>query len=78
MKTIIAVIASTIYLFLFTALHFINVSITLCAVMYLLSPFVVIYTVYLVLTDKDYKYPELKDGDEWGYRDKKKSDLGIF
>jgi hypothetical protein len=34
--------------------------------------------VIMVLTERGYNYPELADGEEWGYRDKDKSELGIF
>jgi len=46
--------------------------------MYLFLPFVIVIMVYLVLTDKNFNYPELTEGEEWGYRDKDKNGLGLF
>jgi len=78
MKSIIAIAVSTVYLILLNALGFLNVSINLCAAMYLLSPAIIICTVVVVLKDQSSKYPELAEGDEWGYRDKSKNELGLF
>lgn len=46
--------------------------------MYLLSPVVIISTVLVVLKDLSGKYPDLAEGEEWGYRDKSKNELGLF
>lgn len=78
MKTNIAVALATLYLFTLTMLGVVDASTTLCAVMYLLSPVVIISLVYTVLREKDYDYPELPPGEEWGYRDKNKNELGLF
>lgn len=78
MRTNIAVGLATLYLVVLTALGQSAASPIVCAYMYLFSPFVIITLVYLVLTEKGVNYPELTDGEEWGYRDKKKSDLGVF
>jgi hypothetical protein len=78
MKTKIAVITATAYLFVLSILGFSAISITASGFMYLLSPFVIIGFVYVVLTETGYKYPELGSKEEWGYRDKKKSELGFI
>ena len=62
------------YVIIFATGHYIN----LLTYIYLASPVLLIATVYFVLTDTKSSYPELDEGEEWGYRDKNKSDLGIF
>lgn len=78
MRTNIAVGSATLYLVVLTILGQSAASPILCAVMYLLSPLVIVLMVYLVLTEKNFNYPELAEGEEWGYRDKNKSELGLF
>jgi hypothetical protein len=46
--------------------------------LFILSPFLIIAMVIIVLKDENIFYPELKEGEEWGYRDKSKDQLGIF
>ncbi len=78
MKTNIAVALATLYLFTLTMLGYVNASTTICAVMYLFSPVVIISLVYTVLREKNYDYPELPPGEDWGYRDKTKNEAGLF
>jgi hypothetical protein len=78
MKTNVAVALATLYLFTLTMLGFVNASDTICAVMYLFSPVVIIGLVYTVLREKNYHYPELPPGEEWGYSDKNKNELDVF
>jgi len=78
MRTNIAVGSATLYLVVLTILGQSAASPTLCAFMYLFSPFVIVLMVYLVLTEKNFNYTELAEGEEWGYRDKNKSELGLF
>jgi hypothetical protein len=78
MKTIISIALATLFLFTMTALGYTGTAPVLCAFIYLFSPIVIIAMVYLVLTEKGYDYPELAEGEEWGYRDREKSKLGIF
>jgi len=46
--------------------------------MFLLSPFLIFLTVFIVLKDNKLPYPELGCDEEWGYADKVKSELGMF
>ena len=78
MRTKITVGSATLYLVVLIILGQLDTSPILCNVMYLLSPFAIVIMVYLVLTEKSYNYPELTEGEEWGYRDKDKSKLGLF
>ena len=78
MRTNIAVGSATLFLVVLTILGQSAASPTLCAFMYLFSPFVIVLMVYLVLTEKNFNYPVLAEGEEWGYKDKDKSELRLF
>jgi hypothetical protein len=68
----------SLYLVIYVVLFFSGCSMLILACMFLVSPFLLIGMVYFVLKDDSYQYPELKEGDEWGYRDRKKETLGLF
>ncbi len=78
MKTTISVSIATLFLVTITVLGYTGIAPVLCAFMYLTSPIIIITLVMMVLTEKGYNYPELAEGEEWGYRDKDKSTLGLF
>jgi O-antigen/teichoic acid export membrane protein len=46
--------------------------------LFLLSPFVVIYMVYSVLRFGKYSGKEMSEGEEWGYEDTHRENLGTF
>ena len=73
-----AVSLLTIYLVIYTILFAAGASFTLLAGLFLASPFMLIMTVYSVLKDRSFKYPDLPEGDEWGYLDKPKNELRMF
>jgi len=68
----------TLYLVTYVVLFFSGCSMLILAYMFLVSPFLLIGMVYFVLKDDSYQNPELKEGEEWGYRDRKKETLGLF
>lgn len=68
-KSVISVIILTIYLIIYVILFQLKGPNPIIAIMFLISLFLVIGTVFVVLTDK-YDYPELPEDEEWGYRDK--------
>lgn len=76
MKAKAAVILLTIYLiaYAFTTSFFLRLSFY----MFLMSPFLIVWSVYTVLKDDQNKYPELGEDEEWGYRDITKDQLGMF
>ena len=78
MKATISVVLATLFLVGMTVSGYTGSAPVLCAFMYLTSPFIIIGMVWLILTEKGYDYPELAEGEEWGYRDREKSTLGIF
>ncbi|WP_432710889.1 hypothetical protein [Pedobacter sp.] len=67
-KSVIWIIILTTYLVVYIALSQLGGSSTI-ALMFLIAPFLVIWTVYVVLTDKK-DYPELPEDQEWAYRDR--------
>ena len=68
----------TIYLVAYVIVFATGHYVTLLACMFLASPVLLIGIVYFVLTDTTDTYPELGEGEEWGYRNKDKSELGVF
>jgi hypothetical protein len=78
MKTNIAVIAATLYLIFLSILGYTGISIEVSALIYLVSPLIIIGLVYVVLTEDEFQYPELPSGQEWGYLDKDKGELGLL
>jgi len=73
-----AVSMLTIYLVAYVIVFATGYYATLLAYMFLVSPVLLIATVYFVLTDTTHTYPELGEGEEWGYSDKNKNELGVF
>ena len=77
-RSVIAAILATVYLLLyccclqFTALRAIGIG------MYLFSPVVVVALVIAVVKGDNYTGRELAEGEEFGYQDKDKSQLGMF
>ena len=68
----------TIYLLFFLiGLHF-NISLQLLLIMFSLSPFMILWMVYTVLKNGKFSGREFEPKEEWGYEDKKKSELGVF
>jgi hypothetical protein len=78
MKATTAVSILTIYLVVYTALFQTGISLTILSYLFLIAPFLIVWMVYIVLKDDQYKYPELGKDEDWGYRDKTKDQLGVF
>ncbi|MET3114382.1 hypothetical protein AAKU52_002116 [Pedobacter sp. CG_S7] len=70
-----AVIIATAYLIIYVvSLELMG----LCRIVFILfglSPILLIWMVYVVLKEKGFEYPELKDEEEWGYLDQPKEGL---
>ena len=77
MKAHSAVAVTTFTVILFYILLNINANFLLTSLVYFSIPVLVVFMVYFVLSDDSGTYPELGK-DEWGYRDKSKSRLGMF
>jgi len=78
MKAITAVTTVTIYLVVYAILFALGFNVIVLSYLFLLSPLLIVPMVYSILKDNGIKYPELKKGEEWGYRDKERECLGLF
>ena len=76
-RAIVSVAAVTAYLVIYVSLLSLGVSLVLSFYMLLISPFLIIWMVFCVLTDAC-GYPELKKDEEWGYRDMSKKGSRYF
>ena len=72
-----AVLLSGIYLLSFLVLLQLGYS-YLTWILFLFSPFVLVYLVYSVLRYGIYTGKELAEGEEWGYEDADKQELGTW
>lgn len=68
-KSVIWVTIVTIYLIVYITLFQLNGPSPIIAYLFVISPLLIIWMVYVVLTDKN-DYPDLPEDEEWGYRDK--------
>ncbi len=73
-----AVVFVTTYLIIYTLLHQSGASLNVLGTMFLLSPFLVIWMAYTILRYAPYNGKDLAEGEEWGYADKGKDELGVF
>jgi len=76
MKTNIAILAATFYLFFLSILAYTGALYEIGAMVYLISPLIVVGLVYVVLAEDGYDYPELGLDEEWGIRIKIRQNLG--
>lgn len=67
MKATTAVIIATLYLLAFIISIQIQVSQSLIYLLFAFSPVILIGLALTVLKDRSEKYPEMKEGQEWGY-----------
>lgn len=70
-----AVIIMTAYLVIYIILFEVHASQQLLAILFICSPFLMVYTVFNVLKDKRFKYPELGTHEEWGYLDRSRETI---
>jgi hypothetical protein len=77
-RTKASVMLTTIYLFSYAAVINLDLPPLFVAIAGIIWPFTFIWMIYCILKDKHFEYPELADGQEWGYRDKESHELGLF
>jgi hypothetical protein len=68
----------SLYLVIYTILFQASAGINILMMMFVLSPFLVIWMVYVVLKYGKFKGRELQDDEEWGYCDRSRDTLGTF
>ena len=76
-KDIVPIYLVTFYLIVYIILLHFKTTTGYAIIMSLFSPLLICWMVYSVLWHGKYNGPELGD-EEFGYRDKKKNDLGTF
>lgn len=74
----VATVLVTLYLICYTLLHQAGASLPLLGILFLLSPFLVVWMAYTILKYAPYEGRELEQDEEWAYLDKDKKDLGTF
>ena len=73
-----SVIPTTVYLLAYAILINLDLPQLWIALLSVFWPFIFIWMIYRILKDNQFEYPELKDGQEWGYRDKDRGELGLL
>ena len=68
----------SLYLLIYTVLFQAGTDFSILMTMFVLSPFLVIWMVYVVLKFGKYNGRELKEDEEWGYGDRSRETLGVF
>lgn len=65
-------------LFIYCLVIYLNILIPVAFLIFTVSPILLIWMVYMTIRYGSYHGKELDEGEEWGYQDKKKDELGIF
>lgn len=66
------------FLIIYVLLLSTNAPVLITRIMFIISPFLVIWMVISVLRSKTFTGKDLEEDEEWGYADKRKEDLGMF
>ncbi|MDB4900913.1 MAG: hypothetical protein JWQ63_194 [Mucilaginibacter sp.] len=77
MKTKTAIIVLTAYLIIYIGLFATDLAISGLSYLLLIAPVLLVFVVYLILTDEAYRYPDLRKKG-WAYRDRANDELGLF
>lgn len=77
-SSIFPVILVTTLLIVYNILLITGGSHVLVGIIFLLSPFLIVWMAYRVIRCDSYRGRDLYEGEHWGYSDKSKEDLGIF
>lgn len=74
----IAIAVASGYLIVYLLLFELNAPFWMLGLMFSLSPIPVLWMAYQILSNAPYKGPGLEPGEEFGYEDADKNQLGIF
>ena len=77
-RSVLVTAIVTAYLVLYYILFNAGVSDNIILLMFIASPFLMIWLAVTILKDRHYPTVELPENEEWGYRDRDKDSLGIF
>lgn len=73
-----AIIGASIFLLTYLLLEALEADFRWVLLMFVLSPFVVLWMAYMILKHGEFKGKELAADEEYGYGDKDKSKLGMW
>ena len=76
-RSSIAVLLSSMYLLVFLVLLQLGYS-SISWILFLLSPFLLLYLIYSIIRYGKYTGKELSEGEEWGYEDADRKKLGTW
>lgn len=74
----IPVVINTIVVLIYVLLQWIEAPLPILLFIVAVFPILLVWMVIAVLRSDEYKGPELKAGEEWGYTDKKPEQLSTF
>ena len=74
----VSVFIVSAFLVLYVLVMATNASSSLGRIMFIASPFLVIWMAISVLRSKTFTGKDLEENEEWGYADKEKEKLGMF
>lgn len=74
----IPVVLNTVVVVIYVLLHWFEAPLPILLFIVTVFPLLFVWMIIAVLRFDEYKGPELKDDEEWGYADKKPEQLGTF
>jgi len=74
----IPVVVNTSVVLIYVLLQFVEAPLPILLFIVSVFPVLLVWMVIAVIRFDEYKGPELKDDEEWGYADKKPEQLGTF
>jgi len=75
---IFSTIVVTTCLVIYQVLCYLEIGSNIIFTIFFISPLLLLWMVLTILKDKKTKIKDLKEGEEWGYRDIDKDSLGVF
>jgi lipopolysaccharide export LptBFGC system permease protein LptF len=77
-KPVFAVAVTSIAVILYNILPQFSINSNIAAIIFVASPFLMVWMAYTILKHGKYNGKELADKEEWGYQDKNRDQLGMF
>lgn len=78
LKAYIPVVVNTSVVLIYVLLQLVEAPLPILLFIVSVFPVLLVWMVIAVIRFDEYKGPELKDDEEWGYADKKPEQLGTF
>jgi len=75
---IFSTIVVTTCLVIYQVLCVLGIASDIIYIIFFISPLLILWMVLTILKDNKTKMKDLKEGEEWGYRDIEKDSLGVF